>query len=414
MLRMTAPHAQWPLEGDPIFAISGRAKAAQKELGKENVMDATIGAIMDDEGNLLCFDSVYDVLKSLPNEKIAAYAPIAGTPDFLTAVEKACFAQYRPSAYIKSIATPGGSGGLKIGVHNYTSEGDDILVGDWFWGPYKTITEEGKRGLRTFELFTQEGKFNIPEFEKAYTKLVEDQKRALTIINTPAHNPTGYSVSDQEWDQILDIFKKLAAKDPENKLILVVDTAYIDFAGTGTDQRKFFKKFENLPENIFVMVAFSMSKGYTMYGQRIGAIIGISSNEGVVEDFFYSASHAGRANWSNGNRGAMETLAVIDQSPEKLALYEKEKEACKILLQKRGAAFVKAAKEADLEILPYIDGFFVTMPYKNPKALVEKLTEYNIYTVALGRGVRFAICAVDEATCAKAPAIIKKAAEELA
>lgn len=414
MFRMTASHAQWPLESDPIFAISGRAKAAQAELGRENVIDATIGAIMDDEGKLLCFDSVYDVLKSLPNEKIAAYAPIAGTPDFLTAIEAACFAEYRPESYIRSIATPGGSGALKIGIWNYTEEGDDILVGDWFWGPYKTISEEGKRGLRTYELFTEEGGFNLKGFEESYTKLVDDQKRALTIINTPAHNPTGYSVSDQEWDQIIEILKNLAKKDPENRLTLVVDTAYIDYAGKGTDQRKFFKKFENLPENLFVMIAFSMSKGYTMYGQRIGAAIGISSLEEVATDFYFSASHTARANWSNGNRGAMETLSAIHSDPSKQKAYADEKEVCIQLLQKRGAAFVEAAKEVDLEILPYIDGFFVTMPYSNPKALQEKLTEQNIYTVALGRGVRFAICAVDENVCKKAPAMIKKAIDELA
>lgn len=413
MFRMTAPHAQWPLESDPIFEISGKAKAAQAALGRDKVMDATIGAIMDDNGKLLCFDSVYDVLKSLPNEKLAAYAPIAGTPDFLKAVEKACFAEYRPDAHIRSVATPGGSGGIKVAVWNYTSQGDDILVGDWFWGPYKTITEDGGRGLRKFELFDANNKFNIKDFEEKYTKLVEDQKRALVILNTPAHNPTGYSISDEEWDQILAILKNLANKDAENKIILLVDTAYIDYAGKGTDQRKFFAKFTNLPSNLFTMVAFSMSKGYTMYGQRSGALIGISSEEGIVEDFFFSASHAGRANWSNGTRGAMETLVAIDSDPEKLAAFEKEKEACKVLLQKRGTAFVNAAKEAGLEILPYIDGFFVTMPYKNPKALQDKLVEYNIYTVSLARGVRFAICAVDEAVCAKAPAIIKKAVDEL-
>lgn len=414
MNRMTAQHAQWPLVSDPIFEIAGRAKAAQAKFGKENVVDATIGAIMDDEGKLICFDSVYDVLKNLPNEKLAAYAPIAGTPEFLEAIQTITFAEYKPDAYTRAFATPGGSGGLKIAVWNYTDLGDDILVADWFWGPYKTISEDAGRGLRTFQLFDENNNFNIQDFKEKYTKLVEDQKRALVILNTPAHNPTGFSISDAEWDQVIEIMQNLASKDEENRIILVVDTSYIDYAGKGTDQRKFFAKFSKLPKNMLVMVTASMSKGYTMYGQRIGAIIGISSSEDIVEDFFFSASHAGRANWSNGTRGAMETLVAIEKDPAKRAAFEEEKEACKVLLQKRGAAFVNAAKEVGLEILPYFDGFFVTMPYKDPKALQEKLTEYNIYTVALARGVRFAICAVDESVCAKAPAIIKKAVDELA
>ncbi len=413
MIRMTAEHSQWPIVNDPIFEIASRAKAAQAKFGRENVINATLGAITDDAGNLVCFDTVYRLYKNLPDALIAGYATIEGQADFLTAIEKACFAQYRPQGFIRSVATPGGTGGIKHAVWNYTNAGDDILVADWFWSPYRTIAEEGGRGLRTFRLFNERGGFDIEDFEAQYTKLLEEQKRAVVIINTPAHNPTGYSLSDEEWDQVLAILKKLS-QDPENKLILVVDTAYIDFAGQGTDQRAFFKKFENLPQNLFAMIAFSMSKGYTMYGQRSGALIGISSCEDIAEDFFYACLHASRANWSNGTRGAQELLIALDKDAEKLAAYEQERNEWKNILQKRAAAFVKSADEVGLEILPYRDGFFTTIPYHHPKKLVEKLTEKNMFCVALQKGVRFAICAVDENVCAKSPAIIKSATDELA
>ncbi len=412
MIRMTAAHAQWPIENDAIFEIAGRAKKAQAELGRDKVIDATIGAIMDDDGNLVCLDTVYTELKNLPNARMAAYAMIEGQPEFLTAAEKACFAEYRPKGFIRSVATPGGTGGVKHAVWNYTDEGDDILVADWFWSPYKTIAEEGGRGLRTFRLFNEQGGFDVKDFEEKYGELIREQKRALVILNTPAQNPTGYSLSDDEWDQVLAVLKKLA-EDKENKIILLVDTAYIDYAGVGTERRAYFGKFGDLPENIFVMIAFSMSKGYTMYGFRSGALIGISSVEDIAIDFFYSCMHASRANWSNGTRSAMETLIEIDRDPAKKAAYEKERDHWKTVLQTRAEAFVKAAAEVGLEILPYRDGFFTTIPYHHPKKLVEKLTEKNLYAVALRKGVRFAICAVDMPNCAKAPAIIKEAMDEL-
>ncbi|MDO4711839.1 MAG: aminotransferase class I/II-fold pyridoxal phosphate-dependent enzyme [Peptostreptococcaceae bacterium] len=412
MIRMTAEHAQWPIEDDAIFAIAGRAKQAEEKFGRENVINATLGAIMDDDGGLVCLKTVYDELKGLPNARIAAYAQLAGQPEFLTAIEKACFAEHRPNGHIRSVATPGGTGGIKHAVWNYTNEGDDILVADWFWSPYKTISEEGKRGLRNFRLFNEEGGFDIRDFDEKFTQLVKDQKRALTIINTPAHNPTGYSLSDEEWDKVIEVLKK-NAQDKENKIILVVDTAYIDYAGEGTKQRAFFKKFEDLPENVFVMIAFSMSKGYTMYGLRMGALIGISSVEDIAVDFYYGCLHAGRANWSNGTRAAMETLIEIDKDDAKLKAYEDERNHWRDVLRNRANVFVKAAEEVGLEILPYRDGFFTTIPYHHPKQLVEKLTESNMFAVALKKGVRFAICAVDEKNCAKAPAIIKKAMDEL-
>lgn len=414
MKRMTAQHAQWPLESDPIFEIAGRAKKAQQELGREQVIDATIGAIMDDQGKLVAFDSVYDVLKALPNEKLAAYAPIAGLEDYLRAIERVTFAEYRPDAQIRSIATPGGSGAIKTAIWNYTSEGEDILVADWFWGPYRTISEDGGRGLRTFETFTEQGAFNLADFAAKYETLVKEQGSGVAIINSPAHNPTGYSLSDHEWQGVIDHMSKLAKEDENRRIVLVVDIAYIDYAGKGNEVRSFFKQFSNLPENMLVLVAASMSKGYTMYGQRCGALIGICPSEAIADDFYYSASHTGRANWSNGTRGAMETMIAIEGDPAKLAAYIAEKQECKDLLQKRGQAFVRAAQAAGLKILPYIDGFFVTIPYHHPKQLQEKLAQDQIYTVALGRGIRFAICAVEESVCAKAPSRIQAAIEALA
>ncbi|MCG4471088.1 aminotransferase class I/II-fold pyridoxal phosphate-dependent enzyme, partial [Lawsonibacter sp. DFI.6.74] len=70
--------------------------------------------------------------------------------------------------------------------------------------------------------------------------------------------------------KILNLCKQ-TVKDTNKKITLFVDVAYIDFSGKGSnDTRRFFKKFENLPENILVIIGFSMSKGYTAYGMRSG------------------------------------------------------------------------------------------------------------------------------------------------
>lgn len=411
-INMVADHAKWPIANDPIFEIAGKAKKAINEHGKENVIDATLGALYDDNGQLLCMDTVYSTLKNLDNSKIAAYAPLKGTPEFLEAVEKACFGDYKPDAYIRPIATPGGTGSIKHGICNYTNEGDTILIADWFWSPYNTISEEIGRKVECFTMFDDNGNFNIPSFKEHFESLVEKQGRLVTILNTPAHNPTGYSVTDEEWDEILAILRN-ATKNPDNRIILLVDTAYIDFAGKGQERRKFFSKFTNLPDNLFVIVGFSMSKGYTMYGMRSGAAIGISSNEDIAIEFQYSCMHSGRANWSNGTRGAMETMAAIYADPELLKKYKAEVDENKAMLQRRAKAFMEEAKKVGLETLTYKDGFFITIEHKNPKKVMDELTKYNLFLVSLKKGIRFAICAVSEEKCRKAPAIIKKVIDDL-
>lgn len=407
---MVASHAKWPLENDAIFGLAAKAKDAIDKFGKENVIDSTLGALVDDDGNLICLDTVYNELKSLPNAAIAAYAQVAGQADFLEAVQDACFKEYKPQAYIRAVATPGGTGAVRHAIWNYSNPGDSVLVCDWFWSPYVTISEEFGRTVTNYEFFNEKGEFNIASFKEKFEALLSKQKRLVTILNTPANNPTGYSLSDEEWDEVLNIAKE-QAKDPENKIILLVDVAYIDYASQ--DRRKFFTKFSNLPENIFVMVAYSMSKGYTMYGMRSGAAIGISSKAEIVDEFYYTCMHANRANWSNGTRGAMSVMTNISKDSAKKKAYEDEVTYYRNMLRKRADSFVEGSKECGLEILPYRDGFFVSIPCNNAKEASAELIKENIFVVPLKKGLRFAVCAVSEDKCRIAPSKIKKALDSL-
>ncbi len=404
---MVAKHAKWPAKADAIFAIAGKAEAAIKQFGKENVTNSTLGALMDDDGKLIAFESVFGVLKDMPNEEISAYAPIAGMPEYLKAVEETFFAGYKPEGHIRVVATPGGTGALKVAMWNYTEEGDEVLTSDWYWSPYQTICEEAGRKISTFQLFSEEGNFNVADFKEKFKAILNKQDCVMTILNTPAQNPTGYSISDDEWDEIL-AFLKEEAKNPEKKIILLIDTAYIDFAGVGDERRAFFTKLSNLPENIFTMAAFSTSKGYTMYGLRLGALIGISANKDIADEFNIASLHSGRANWSNGNRGGMVAVSEIFKSKALTEAYTLEKNVNKALLRKRADAFVEAAKEVDLELLPYRDGFFVSLPCDKPYEISEALVEKNIFMVPLGKGIRFAVCAVSEDKCRRAPKVIKE------
>jgi aromatic-amino-acid transaminase len=409
---MVAGHAKWPKVNDAIFGLAEKAKEAIDKYGKENVIDSTLGALVDDKGDLICLNTVYQELKSMPDAAIAAYAQVAGQPDFLETVPNICFGKYRPDAHIRAVATPGGTGSVRHSIYNYTEPGDSILISDWFWSPYITISEEYGRKATTFELFNSKNEFNMESFKEKFEELLNKQKRLVTILNTPANNPTGYSLSDEEWDEVLNLAKE-NAKDPENRIIIVVDCAYIDYAGIGDERRKFFAKFSGLPKNILIIAAFSMSKGYTMYGMRSGAAICISSDEEIAEEFYYSCLHSNRANWSNGTRAAMEIMTRIAKDPEKTKAYEAEVKEAKMMLRKRADAFVKGAKEAGLEILPYRDGFFVSIPCKDAKKASNELIKENLFVVALKKGLRFAVCAVSEEKCKTAPAIIKKVLDRI-
>ena len=63
---------------DKIFGISNRAKAMIAEKGADKVINATIGSLLDDNGNLVVLSSVDEVFKHLSPAEYADYAPIGG------------------------------------------------------------------------------------------------------------------------------------------------------------------------------------------------------------------------------------------------------------------------------------------------------------------------------------------------
>ena len=85
--------------------------------------------------------------------------------------------------------------------------------------------------------------------------------------------------------------------------------------GTPEETRGFMKLFGGLPENILVTIAYSMSKSYLIYGLRSGALIGLSSSEEVIEEFYRVNVCSNRGIWSNGTRCAQKLLADVENNP---------------------------------------------------------------------------------------------------
>lgn len=390
---VAASHSIGKVATDKIFGANALAVKAVAQFGKDKVTNATIGALLDDNEQLVCLPTVEKVYRSVPITEVINYAPIAGLPDFLNAAMDHVFGESRPDAFTKAVATSGGSGVLHHAIWNYTELHDTVLTTDWYWGPYKVLCEEVLRKLDTFPLFNEKMQFNALSFESKIKALLEKQNNLLVILNTPAHNPTGYTVTDAEWDGIIDILKA-AAKNPEKKITVVIDIAYLDFSGERNTCRKFFSKLGKMPANLLFIVGFSMSKSFTMYGQRVGAMIGVTSDADVAKEFEDINQYSNRATWSNINRGVMRMMAMIFADKELYAQVEKEREGYYQLIKRRADIFTKEAAEVNLTMLPYSAGYFLSVPTNSPDAVVEKLNAENIFAVALGKGVRIAVCAV--------------------
>ena len=389
---------------DKLFGVSQKAKERKAELGKDKVIDSTIGVLLDDEGKIVVLDSVMKAIRMLGPEDYAPYAPIIGLPEYLEAVKNIVFIDGVPEGcHIRACYTPGGTGAIRHAVSAYTKPGDKILTSDWHWSPYNIIAQEIGREVTTYQLFDENKHVNYNSFDAELDKILKVQDETVVIINTPAHNPTGYTFTNADWDNVLSVIKKYKNK----KIAVLVDIAYLDFSGDAHEYRRFLNKLVGLPENILPLIAFSASKGYTMYGMRCGAIMCMAPTKEIADEFRDVVSVQSRGSWSNGNRAAMKVIANILEKPELYEEVKKEREGWLVKLRMRGTAFVEKAKEVGLDIIPYDSGFFITIPCDNPNEICAKLQEKNLFTVPLSKGIRVSVASNTIDECKRMPEIIK-------
>ena len=378
-----APQAKGKAANDIIFAANALAVADA----------AAIGAILDDDSKLVCLPTVEAVYRNLPINEVIAYAPIAGTPDFLEKVQVATFGKSRPNGFTSAVATTGGTGGIHHAIWNYTEAGDTVITADWYWGAYKVLCLDMGRKLDTYKMLTDDGKFNLPALTEKVNALLAKQNSIMVIINTPAHNPTGYSLTKEDMEQVVAMLKK-ATEITGKQAILFLDAAYIDYAGEKDAVREVFKALDNLPERVLAIVQYSMSKGFTMYGQRLGAMICVTSSEAAAKEFFDINQYTSRATWSNNNRAAMRTLVQIYSDEALLTAVEAERDHYYKMIKARADVFVEEAKACGLPMIPYIAGFFLSVPCADSQAVCDILHKDHIYLVPLAAGVRIALCSI--------------------
>lgn len=211
VMSIAAKHAKGKSAQDKIFGANAAAVAAAAKYGKDAVTNATIGAILDEDEKLVCLPTVEKVYRSLSTNELIAYAPISGLPEYLDCVLNAAFGQSRPEGYIAAVATAGGTGAIHHAIWNYLDEGETALCSDWYWGAYKVLCNDLGRDFTTYQMLDENNKFNFASLEEKINELLAKQDNLLYILNTPAHNPTGYSLSEEDMDRVLEILKKAAA-----------------------------------------------------------------------------------------------------------------------------------------------------------------------------------------------------------
>ncbi len=402
MIHLIPSHQGRPAD-DPIFALN-REATLRRQKG-ESIVNATVGALLDDDGKLAILPTAARAVHEVPPVEWATYAPIAGTPEFLRAViEDLLGSEPALKRTAVAVATPGGSGALRHAIVSFLEPGQAMLTTSWFWGPYQTLCDESDRKLETFETFQSDGGLDVAALDAALGRQLATQKRALLFLNDPCHNPTGYSMTDDEWSAVVE---RVAERANEGPVTLLVDCAY--FLYGARDPRAFLRHLRPLLEaepRVNVLFAWSASKSFTHYGLRVGALVACVGDEAERAAIEAALSYSSRGTWSNCNRGGLSAITRLLSDPDLARACATERDGFKHLLGMRVDAFNRHAHERGLRFPRYEGGFFVTVFDERPRDKAEAMRARGVYVVPqVGKGgggaLRVALCSVAERDVAR-------------
>ncbi len=360
---------------EKVFKVTQAAKADKDP----STINATAGCLYDEEGNLFTYKIVAECEKNLPSKQKFAYAASpSGNKEYVNAISKYILEDRIKNNY-KTLATPGGTGAVYTSMKLTLDEGDTIILPKIAWGNYNDMVKQLNLNVIRYDVY---------DLDDLFSKIDSIDGKVYVLINSPCENPLGFAYSYEQWQKIIDKLNNL-----NKEVVLALDIAYIDYASN--EPKKFFELFNNINDNVLVLICASTSKSFSFYGERLGAMIAINNNSELVDKVINLSSRLARAVWSNCNNGAM--LTVTEVLNKHYDEYIIERDNAIKMLKTRVNTFISEADECGLVYYPMQDGFFITLKVEDDdykEELHQRLMDNHIYTLTVNKGIRIAVCSI--------------------
>lgn len=384
MLQQLLPSRQNFPGDDPIFALNGEA-TARKAKG-EAILNATVGALLDDTGALVVLDTVMDLWRELGPLEIAPYAPLAGDPDYLTALVQRHWPKL--SSHGTGCATPGGTGALALSLRNLLEPGQEVLTQAPYWGPYATIAKENAAEIVTMPIPEPGHTLDEGVWQAAAEGVMRRQGRLLAWFNDPCHNPTGRSMSPNGRAILFRILREQAARGP---VTLLLDLAYLDYTLDPAGVREALDDYARFAEEggVLVGAALSLSKSLTLYGARSGALVFPWTQDGPLQA---SLTMSCRGLYSNCAKAPQSLLVRLARDGKAQARLNAEHRHWSDILESRAHALNSALRKEHLGGVAWQGGFFTMLTVEDPPAVAARLRDRGVYVVPMKEGLRVGLC----------------------
>ena len=345
-----------------IIAQSGEAK----KLGK--TANGTIGMTVID-GTPAALPAVQDIVPALTSRELVAYAPTAGNPD-LRAMWKESIIRKNPSlagkAFSLPVLVPGLTAGISYLADLFLDEDHSLIASDPSWDNYVLIASARRNApFVQFQMF-KDGAFNIAGLKAAME--AEAAKGSVRVLLNFPQNPSGYSPTAAEAQEIVSFIKGLA--DKGTKVMVWCDDAYFGLNyEADIEKQSLFAHLADLSENVLAAKIDGPTKEDFAWGFRTGFITFAAKGmtEAQYDALVKKLMGAIRSSVSCSSTVPQSLLLKAFQDPG----FEAQKAAFRTILEKRYRkvrAFVNSHTSAEIEALPFNSGYFMSFHTKTVNA----------------------------------------------
>lgn len=364
---------------DPILGLNEQFAADTNP----NKVNLGVGVYYDDNGKLPLLECVQKAEAQMVAAHAArGYLPIDGIAAYDAAVKSLVFgADSEPvkSGRVATVQALGGTGGLKIGADflKRLNPAAKVLISDPSWENHRALFTQAGFTVESYPYYNA-AKRGV-DFDGMLTALNVAAPGTVVVLHACCHNPTGYDITPQQWDQVVAAVKA-------RKLVAFLDMAYQGFGNGIAEDGAVIAKFLASGESFFVSTSFS--KSFSLYGERVGALSVLCKDKDEAARVLSQLKIMIRTNYSNPPIHGGQICATVLNTPELRALWEKELAAMRVRIKEMRGALVAKLKEAgvkqDMSFITQQIGMFSYSGLSKDQ-MVRLRNEFSVYGTDTGR-----------------------------
>jgi aromatic-amino-acid transaminase len=342
-----------------------------------------VGVYFDDNGKLpllQCVQAAEKTLMATPTAR--GYLPIDGIAAYDAAVKGLVFGADSEAVKTGRVATVqgiGGTGGLKIGADflKRLNPNAKVLISDPSWENHRALFTNAGFTVDSYAYYDA-NKRGV-NFEGMLASLNAAAPATIVVLHACCHNPTGYDITADQWDQVIAVVKA-------KSLTAFLDMAYQGFGHGIAEDGAVIGKFVAAGLDFFVSTSFS--KSFSLYGERVGALSVLCASKEEADRVLSQLKIVIRTNYSNPPIHGGAVVAAVLNNPSLRAQWEQElgemRARIKVMRQSLVQGLKAAGVKADMGFITTQIGMF-SYSGLNKDQMVRLRSEFGVYGTDTGR-----------------------------